>query len=282
VTATDIDVLALAGGRYGIIDVPCPLCGPSCSTPAKGRQRKLRIWRDERGFARFCCARCGHSGYQRDEHLSKATHVSLLPSARNADQVERRHDTARWLWSLRQPIAGTMAEHYLRSRGIICPLPPTLAFLPARRNYGPALIAAFGLADEPEPGILGTPVNVDAVHRTFLDRDGGKADIERPKRSLGSHAGRPIVLAPVNDGLGLAITEGIEDALSVHQATGLGAWAAGGAHFMPKLAGVVPACVGVVTIYAHDDQAGQDGVRQLAEALIDRGGLEVYVEGLAS
>ena len=34
--------------------------------------------------------------------------------------------------------------------------------------------------------------------------------------------GLPIVVAPVNDSLGLAITEGIEDALSVHEATGFG------------------------------------------------------------
>ena len=36
--------------------------------------------------------------------------------------------------------------------------------------------------------------------------------------------------------MGLGIAEGFEDALSIHQATGLGAWASGGASFMPKLA----------------------------------------------
>ena len=50
-----------------------------------------------------------------------------------------------------------------------------------------------------------------------------------PKKIIGSPAGLPVIVSPVNDLLGLAICEGIEDALSVYAATGLGAWAAGGA-----------------------------------------------------
>ena len=48
------------------------------------------------------------------------------------------------------------------------------------------------------------------------------------------------MLAPMNDLLGLAITEGVEDALSIHAATGLGAWAAGAASRLPALADAVP------------------------------------------
>jgi Toprim domain len=88
------------------------------------------------------------------------------------------------------------------------------------------------------------------------------------------------VLAPPNDLLGLAITEGIEDALSVHEATGLGAWAAGSASFLPSIADSVPDYIECVTIYAHLDKAGQNGARGLAEALARRT-IEVLVEGLA-
>jgi hypothetical protein len=49
----------------------------------------------------------------------------------------------------------------------------------------------------------------------------------------------PIVVAPLNDLLSLAITEGIEDALSVYEASGLGVWAAGSAPHMAKLAAAV-------------------------------------------
>ena len=66
--------------------------------------------------------------------------------------------------------------------------------------------------------------------------------------TLGLPRGAPIVLAPVNDGLGLAITEGIEDGLSVYAATGLGVWAAGSAPLMPALADAVPNYVQCVTI----------------------------------
>jgi hypothetical protein len=92
--------------------------------------------------------------------------------------------------------------------------------------------------------------------------------------------GFAIVISPPNDLLGLAVTEGIEDGLSVCQATGLGVWAAGAAGFMPALAPLIPNCIEVVTIYAHDDQAGQRGALDLARALNARG-VEVFVDGVA-
>jgi len=75
---------------------------------------------------------------------------------------------------------------------------------------------------------------------------------------IGRPNGSPICIAPPNDLLGLAISEGIEDALSVHQATGLGAWAAGSASFLPKLSEVVPSYIETVTIYATGQVHGSD------------------------
>jgi putative DNA primase/helicase len=142
------------------------------------------------------------------------------------------------------------------------------------------MIAAFGLAEEPEPGVLASPRNVESVHLTLL-RDDGKADVEKPKIVIGSPGVLPIMLAPPNDLLGLAITEGIEDALTVHEAIGLGAWAAGSAGRMPKFADAIPSYIECVTIFAHNDEngAGQDGADQLAQALYQRG-IEVSIEGL--
>jgi hypothetical protein len=79
--------------------------------------------------------------------------------------------------------------------------------------------------------------------------------------------------------MGLAICEGIEDALTAHQATGLAAWAAGAAGFMPKLADVVPVYIEATTIFAHSDNAGRNNARRLATALRERG-TEVRTEGL--
>jgi hypothetical protein len=187
---------------------------------------------------------------------------------------------ARWLWSNRHPIAGSIAERYLRTRGYSGPLPTTLGFLPARKSdQHPAMVAAFAIPTEPEPGILGQPCNVDAIHLTLLKRDGsGKADVTPNKLFVGSPGCHPIVLAPPNEILGLAISEGIEDGLSIYQATGLGSWAAGAAGAMPALADTVPSYIECVTILAHPDPAGQNGARALANALIARG-IEVLVQG---
>jgi hypothetical protein len=85
----------------------------------------------------------------------------------------------------------------------------------------------------------------------------------------------PLVLAPMGDGLGMAVTEGIEDALSVHQATGLGAWAAGG---WPNLPGLVTAFGQLarrgglpesITILVDGDDDGRAGSLALAAALAE-------------
>jgi hypothetical protein len=58
-----IDALALAGNRFGKIDVACPLCGPQCKSPINRKRKVLRIWRHDPGFASYNCARCGEAGY---------------------------------------------------------------------------------------------------------------------------------------------------------------------------------------------------------------------------
>jgi hypothetical protein len=182
---------------------------------------------------------------------------------------------AKALWTKSIPAKGTPVETYLRtSRGYQGLIPATLRFLPASEKHPPAMIAAFAMAAEIEPGLLCvSPDAVRAVHLTKLKPDGmGKADIPDPKIILGRGAvGVPIVVAPPNDLLGLAITEGIEDALSVHAAMGFGAWAAGSASRMPALADSVPVYIDCVTIYGDDNKAGIEGATALLRRLNDRG-----------
>jgi len=181
---------------------------------------------------------------------------------------------ARWLWSQGKPTAGTIVETYLRSaRRYGGPLPGTVLFLPARGNHLPAMIAPFGFPSEPEPGRLAMAAgSVLGVHITKLKADGsGKAGTAADKIMIGKSVGSPIVLAPANDLLGMVITEGIEDALSIHQATGLGAWAAGSASRMPGIAGAIPTWIECVTIVADDDFAGSRRSAELANRLAARG-----------
>jgi hypothetical protein len=202
------------------------------------------------------------------------------PVVKGDPEYERRqHEKAAWLWAQRRPLEGSIGETYLRqARGYGGPLPATLGFLPRKGEHLPALLAAFALPQESEPRVLRPPANVGAVLLIALAPDGsGKADVEHPKKTIGSPAGLPIAVAPVNDLLGLAITEGLEDALSVAEATGLGVWAAGGASFMPKLAAAVPSYVECVTNVAHADQAGRKGARDLERLLVNRG-IEVRLD----
>ena len=79
------------------------------------------------------------------------------------------------------------------------------------------------------------------MHLTLLSPDsGGKAGTERDKIMVGPSNGWPVVLAPINDLLGLIICEGIESGLTLHEATGCGVWAAGSSSRLPALADAVP------------------------------------------
>jgi hypothetical protein len=194
------------------------------------------------------------------------------PSLSPDEQVK-----AQWFWRQRKPVAATIAEVYLRqARGYSGVIPPTLGFLPSRGDHAPALIAAFGMATGPEPGMLAIDdADVRAVQLIKLKPDGSKAEAgpDNPNKIIISKAGlgSPVVLAPPNDLLGLAICEGLKDALSIHEATGLGAWASGGWARMAALADAVPDYMDFVTIVADRDPDGIRGANALADRLSKRG-----------
>jgi hypothetical protein len=272
------DIDALIGGTIGRFDVACPLCGPGCSSPRNQRRRVLRIWHLEPDFASFRCARCEIEGYAVDRATERVVPAVIEKAKAKAQERQRieaaeSQKKARWLWSQRQPIIGSIAETYLRTcRGYRGRLPVTLGFLPARGEHCPAMIAAFGMARETFPGdLVIDDAAVTGIHITKLKPDGsGKADTEADKLTIGMANTSPIWLAPINDGLGLAIAEGIEDALSVHAAAGLGAWAAGTAGRLPAMADVVPAYV-AVTVMVDRDPNGEKNSAELARRLVARG-----------
>lgn len=275
-SALDLPIIAqLAHGRFGMFDAACPQCGPERRRPINQRKPVLRVWRVDQRFASYHCARCGMKGHARDGSIARIDPAAIARAKAEAAERDRitraeRLSKAQWLWSRSRPIAGTVAESYLcGARGYDGAVPATLRFLPARGAHGPAMLAAFGMATEPEPGRVEIdPRDLYGVHITRLAPDGsGKAGTERDKIMVGLSAGSPIVLAPPNDSLGLAITEGIEDALSAHIATGLGAWAAGAASFLPALAPAIPPYVDCITILADDDTDGRRHAAELARRL---------------
>jgi Toprim domain len=281
------DLHLLVEGRPGVRDVACPACGPDRNTSANRVRRVLRVWLVDDRFATFNCARCGLKGEAhadqrgRPAYDRKAVHQARDVSVTAPVEAARRLEVAQALWRRRQPAPGTIVENYLRqARGYRGSIPDTLAFLPSRGDHPPAMISAFGLPDEPEPGRIALrEEEVRGVHITRLAADGSGKVGDPSKIIIGRCLGTPIVLSALNDNFGLAITEGIEDGLSIFESTGLGVWAAGAAGRMPALAATVPEYVDAISIIADADEAGQRGARELGSLLHQRG-LRAAIVGL--
>jgi hypothetical protein len=270
-------VYMLAGGKIGIVDVACPSCGPECRTPVNQRRKVLRIWRLSPAFASYKCARCELQGYAKDGRRGPAIDNVELTKARvearkyGAAAAHDRRRKALWLWNRRQPAENSLVERYLREvRGYKGRIPRTIGFLPGGPGFAPAMITAFAQLDELELAQISAS-SVVAVHLTRLAPDGSaKAGTDTDKIMIGTPRGTPIVLAAINDGLGLAITEGIESGLSIFEGTGVGVWAAGSAPFLPALADAIPRYVETVSVVADPDEAGQRFANALAAELRKR------------
>lgn len=287
-TAADIldeNRIALQSTALGRHYATCP----RCSAQRRKANQKLKCLgvTVETDGVKFGCNHCGWTGggfYRATERGASSAAVDpaalALAQAKAAErqrsEVAHSQIKVRRLWSQRQQARGSIAETYLREcRGYRGHLPVTLGFLPARGEHCPAMIAAFGVARETDPGELVIDDNaVAGVHITKLKPDGSdKAGIEGEpdKITVGLGNTSPIWLAPINDGLGLVIAEGIEDALSAHQSTGLAAWAAGTAGRLPAMADAVPDYVDTVTILVDADDNGEKNSIELAQRLVARG-----------
>ena len=111
-----------------------------------------------------------------------------------------------------QPLAGTLAETYLQSRGLEDPASPDLLFHPdltdfdTKRGWCGMVAVVRDGAGEPTGGI----------HRTFL-LDDGSAKAPPGKKMLNAVAGGSVRLAALPEDGHLGIAEGIETALSARR-----------------------------------------------------------------
>lgn len=180
---------------------------------------------------------------------------------RAEDEAEavKREKQALSVWRESIPAHDTIAETYLRGRGITCPLPDSLRFHPACWHGAtaqrlPALVAR----------VDGLPRL--AVHRTYLRADGtGKAEVDPPKAMLGAALGGAVQVAEADGAL--VVAEGIETALSLSSGLLRGpatVWAALSAAGMAGLR--LPAGIPHrLTIAPDGDTAGRDAAHKLAE-----------------
>jgi hypothetical protein len=164
-------------------------------------------------------------------------------------------DYAMRLWNGSEPAAGTIAETYLRHRGLL-----DLAHSPAlrfrtdcwhkeQRRSLPAMIAE----------VLDANGRFAGIHRTYLTTNGSsKAVVDPPRKTLGPIWGGAIRLDHVASEI--IIGEGIETAASAGRLLGLPAWAALSGGNLGR--GVVlPREVRRVVIAADPDAAGRDAAR---------------------
>lgn len=166
------------------------------------------------------------------------------------------------LFAASVPVAGTLADTYLRSRGLTQGgKMRALRFHPKcwHRDEGqtrslprPALIAAV----TDGVGVL------QGVHRTWLAPDGqGKARVETKRRAMGHLLGNAVRLTPHDDIL--VVGEGIETMLSVVEAVpGLPVWAALSSGHLGAV--LLPEGVQRLYIAIDRDPAGQRAAARLS------------------
>ncbi len=104
----------ITGGKFGTSDVACPWCGTGRRRPANQRKLVLRVWRVDPDFATFHCVRCGEHGYACDEFAARPDPIAIERARARAAEREQaasaeRLSKARWLWSTRRPISGSIA-----------------------------------------------------------------------------------------------------------------------------------------------------------------------------
>jgi hypothetical protein len=272
------DLMISIGNRAGVYDIACPICGPRRRSPINRSRKVLRVWNTCPGFVTFHCARCGQSGFACDSDVPASNIEVRADISRQSAEWDRKAKAiqlskALALWRGRQPLRGSLGETYLReARGYHGRIPSTLGFLPVRDEFLPAMIGVFGMSEEFEPNALMLPESrVAGVHLTRLLPDGSdRVRDNKSKIMIGSSRGVPIMVAPWTDSQALIVTEGIEDALSAHESTGLCAWAAGCASRLPALVETVPSWVECVTILADNDHDGRRHAASLATGLSTR------------
>lgn len=259
-------ISALGGHWHGQSgSAPCPVCQPD----GRRDQNALSLRDRPGGGLLLHChkAGCAYRDVLAAAGTAPGTYEHPDPAeaarrrAEERAETERKSAQAKRCWDETQPIAGSLAERYLRRRRIACPLPNTLRFHP-ECWHGPTArhLAAMVARVEGADGF--------AIHRTFLAPDGTKAVVEPAKMMLGACAGGAVRLLGGHPRL--VVAEGIETALSL--ASGLldgpmSLWAALSASGMAalRLPPLVSGAELVVASDSDDSGAGRGAAHELAE-----------------
>lgn len=226
------------------------------------------------GGKRWYCFGCGKGGdvidFVRELHQIEFRAAAAMLAAGDMPAVavtpiidapertkEERIEEARAIWRAASPATGTLAETYLRFRGLDLSIPETIRFTwLTYGNHGPKHPCLVAVITGPDNRLSG-------IQRTYLAADGrGKANVRKPKLSLGRISGGAIRLAPA--AYELIVCEGVEDGLTLQQEMGRAVWVAAGAGNMHKMR--FPSLVTRVTVGGDADETGRAGAAAAEEA----------------
>jgi putative DNA primase/helicase len=294
-----LDILAAAGIPRDALTKrhkPCPMCGGSDRFSFKDREgRGTYICNQCRpqggdGFhllaAWLNCDFIGAMRFAADRlritpgagPVAAPTRSPAAPAERGPDLAAQRRAAKRisTLWREARPIsADCPVARYLANRGLLLAhYPAVLRFHPALTYWQPSDDGSAPIRCGEHPAMLAAvrqPAGpCIALHQTFLTPDGRKADVPSVKKwtaTSGKAGGAAIRLFEPD--YRLAITEGIETALAVHQVNDWPVWAAISAWGLENIE--IPPTVQSILIAADHDDAGIRSAQALARRLINEG-----------
>lgn len=250
-------------------NVACPFCG------GKDRFR----FTDHEGMGMWVCNQCGTGNgmqfVQKWENVDFVGAVkrveALLPTATETVRPARVAPRERLnrIWKAANPVSyDDPVGEYLLTRTVWCEDVSTeIRFAESVPYYEDGvMIRGYNAMVARVRDGNGRPTT---LHCTYLD-DGAKARVSAPKKVLSAMGdGAAIRLYPATDTV--AIAEGIETALAVHQHTEYPVWASISAGGMKGI--VLPKSIKEVLIYADNDESftGQAAAYALAQRMVTEG-----------
>lgn len=246
----------------------CNSCG------AKPDGFSLLMWLKDWSFPEALSAVANELGISTDSNhkkpIVKRKPVAFDNSKSSVDD-DKLKAILRIVWQESKPISHPDAEPvriYLQSRGLDSLIPdwPSIRYHPKMqyRNEDGKLIGHFpamlALVEKENEAIT--------IHRTFLTEDGRKALVDSPKKMMPAPSNKLVVGSAIrlgNPGRVLAVTEGIETALAVLEATGMVTWSLISATMMSQF--LIPSGVEKLIIWSDLDRsfAGSFAAQKLAE-----------------
>ncbi len=246
--------------------------GKHKSCPACGGDDRFR-YDDKNGDGTYFCNCCGAGdglallmkvfSWSFPETLERVAEVVGCCEVIHNTQKENPAARLRALWKSSTTTTGKdPVSKYLRNRGLMyrpdCLRYCDACYEPDTKKKMPAMLAIVSDSD-------GNPVT---IHRTYINKDGYKSGIDKPKKLMPGKAkltGGAIRLFEPDGRLGVA--EGIETAIACKQLTGIPTWATISTTIMESF--VPPEGVRSISIFADNDAnfAGLKSAYALANRL---------------